>query len=626
MADSDVTFSNEEGWLAPPKSREATHTTDKADELEQRRRRLAAEAAIAPDEKLGDLDDSGDVSTPTRFRILKKELGDFDAPDANGNPQRVGQWNGLVGAAKNIRNVLDPTSPTRFVSVGPAPAPAPATEPVTGPKEEGGKSALELALESRPNESVVAGAGAAGQLSAILTGGGFKAAQVGESTDITAARKLDDNSRAAVLNAQARFRSASESARDVRTKQIVADTAAEEKRMASLQTAGTDITALNRETKTKQEAFRVDPDRLFGQGAGRAGTTFGLALANVVSNVGEAMQGKAGTNAILTLVKDRVVQDIELQENDYRRMMQGFQVRRNGLMDSIQYIGDERKGAEALAKQQGLAYADQLDAIAAKVGLTDAKFAYPFNQAAVELRTKFGQLEQQRQEFNVGAINRASQQQSSQAFSARQFNLESERVKAQYLETARLLSTQVPPLDKVRADTIMDDASKMHLNEQYTLMGRLRALATDPAAVKEIAGLAGKLASAVGRDGTAGTFSTWAATQATSTLSPVQQQMLDLMREYRGLKETGLGGKAITGMEDFLFNPFGDATPANLDRKLTNVQKSLISERNAQFLRSNFVPDSNAGRFLAAGLSSLVPDIQRTTPNPVPQPTAKVSP
>jgi hypothetical protein len=91
---------------------------------------------------------------------------------------------------------------------------------------------------------------------------------------------------------------------------------------------------------------------------------------------------------------------------------------------------------------------------------------------------------------------------------------------------------------------------------------------------------------------------------------------MELIQQYRGLRETGMGGKAISGIEDFLFNPFGNATPENISRKVDNARLQLVDARDDLYKRANFNPQSAAGAYLANGLAAFVPDMTSKVTQP----------
>ena len=499
-------------------------------------------------------------------------------------------------------------APSRYITVGaqePPAAPELTAEPTVPPTPSG----FDVALEFKPDVQ-----GAYDAASAMLPGAqrisavGYTPGQVGESADYAEARRMSEDAKNDVLQKRDAYMAQSLEARNKQTGRLEQDVVDEQGRMGRLKTAGEDLTTLNKTTKEKQEAFQVDPNRLFGQGAQRAATTFALGLQNIMSNVGEAMQGKAGTNAVLALVRDRIAQDVDMQEKDYGRMMQGFQVQRNGLMDAIQQVGNERAGAEALAKQQGLAYADQLTKLAESTGYAKSKEAYPLIAAATEIRMKLAQAEQQRQEFNQGEKSAAGRFAAQSAQAAQTANVQLEAARQTAISQQASLRTQITPYDMAKADKVTEEARKAKLGEQYTLLNRIGALASDPAAAKELGGLVSSFQASVGRDANSGAISQWAAAEATKTLSPVQQQLLELIKQYRGLRETGMGGKAISGIEDFLFNPFDNATPGNISRKVDNARLQLVDARDDLYKQANFNPQSPAGAYLANGLAAFVPD------------------
>ena len=532
--------------------------------------------------------------------------------DGKGGPTTFGMIRpGLAG----IADVANPFTPLKTATVGAAPPAGP--ELTAGPTVPPAPSGFDVALGYKPDVQ-----GAYDAASAMLPGAqrisavGYTPGQVGESADYAAARKMSEDAKNDVLQKRDAYMAQSLEARNTQTGRLAQDVVDEQGRMGRLKTAGEDLNTLNKTTKEKQEAFQVDPNRLFGQGAQRAATTFALGLQNIMSNVGEAMQGKAGTNAVLALVRDRIAQDVDMQEKDYGRMMQGFQVQRNGLMDAIQQVGTERAGAEALAKQQGLAYADQLTKLAESTGYAKSKEAYPLLAAAAEIRMKLGQAEQQRQEFNQDRRDAANRFGAQSAQAAQTANAQLDAARQASISQQVSLRTQVADYDRAKADDVTKEAGKAHLGEQYTLLNRIGALASNPAAAKELGGLMSSFQAAVGRSAQPGAISQWLASAATGTESASQQQLLELIQQYRGLRETGMGGKAISGIEDFLFNPFGNATPENISRKVENARLQLVDARDDLYKRANFNPQSPAGAYLANGLAAFVPDMTSKVTQP----------
>jgi hypothetical protein len=167
-----------------------------------------------------------------------------------------------------------------------------------------------------------------------------------------------------------------------------------------------------------------------------------------------------------------------------------------------------------------------------------------------------------------------------------------------------------------KADKVTEEARKANLGQQYTLLNQISALIKVPGATKELGGLMSSFQASVGRKADAGAITQWLASGAAGTTSPAQQQLGDLIQQLRGTIETGKGGKAISGIEDFLFNPFGNATPENISRKVENVRLSLVSARDDLYKSANFNPSSPAGAYLANGLAAFVPDMTSKVTQP----------
>jgi hypothetical protein len=358
----------------------------------------------------------------------------------------------------------------------------------------------------------------------------------------------------------------------------------EQTRLTRLQGLGAKQQQISDEMAGKVEGFRVDPNRLFGQGAQRAAGTFALGLQNILSNVGEAMQGKQATNAVLSLVRDRVAQDISLQESDYQRMLQGYNVKRNGLMDAIQQVGNERQGAEALAKQQGLAYADQLARMAQ--GVTDAQTANTLVQARSEILRGLGMAKQGLEAQNVQARNAAAAQ--SAAASERQ-----------RMAMAQAANAGIGEKDRGEIGKVLQKAEEYGLMTRTKDLSEIRkVLAKYPNAAQDASGVLGQLKRALAQDSDPGTIARLVSNAATENMSEGGQEFMRAWQRYVGGRLHALGGKAITAPERALFDMANYTAPSKFS-KLVNEEYGVVrNEAKSLIASAPFETGSQAYNFL----------------------------
>jgi hypothetical protein len=378
--------------------------------------------------------------------------------------------------------------------------------------------------------------------------------------------------------------------------QAVIDEEARAKRLGSL---GKKQEDLSRDMAQRVDEFKVDPNRLFGQGPQRAAANFALGLANLFSNVGEAMQGKAGTNAVLGLVRDRIAQDIALQEGDYRRMLQGYEVKRNGLMDAIQMVGNERQGAEALARQQSFQFADQLETIGR--GLKDAEARNVFMQAAATIRSTKGRDLQAVQAANVGAENQAKQ------FNAQ---LEAQRRLAEAQTQAASMSMySLSKEDQERYRKQLDKAEEKQLVQRSAGLREMRSMLSDPKVAAEAQGVIASFVRSVAQDTDPGVIQQKMAQMAISSMSPEGQNFVRAYQRYIAGRLTALGGKAITANEKALFNLANYTSPAQFGQLLQEEGESLRNDALNIYKTAGLA--GNAQRILARDLSGLYQGLVR---------------
>ena len=555
-----------------------------------------------------------EVELTRRKRVAEAKNPGFEATGPafaqTENPSQPTRFNLNEPTAMGQLDRLNPLTPQKFVMIGPE-----ASKPEAGMAET-------VAGKMRPTDIATAGeqltdAQIQDRMNAqfagsphLASGGGYTAMQAKSPGEFQEGREAFLGATNDVLDKRRQYREAVQPLTAEHATLLDRQRADEQGRMDRLVGRGKDLETLNQGMAKKVDEFQVDPNRLFGQGAQRAATTFALGLQNIMSNVGEAMQGKAGTNAVLTLVRDRIAQDVDMQEKDYGRMMQGYQVQRNGLMDAIQQIGNERAGAEALSRQQALVYANQLDQIADRIGLKDAEAAYPLKTAAAKMFIELGGHKQSLDTFNVGQVNQARHvaATTAAAASATNANILNERDRARGLAESSF--RYVSPTDMPRIQQVLDKAGEKNLAPQYSLLQQAKkAIEADPSIGTAMASYVKIIADAMGKSKDQ-TLVTPIVTQlaAQENLTPSQRSAIALLREFNATKMTGLGGKNLTQSEMFLYDPFLQMTgPADLSRILDQQMENVQGVKQGLLGQSGFEPGSMANRYLAARLTELVP-------------------
>lgn len=511
----------------------------------------------------------------------------FQGPDP-GTASRA--WGGTT-ATSEFRNPYPPAAP----AAPPAqPNPVEAAKAAEPPSEfEQGALDYERQLrEAAANQQAILAQGG---------GGGYRPEMVKLVPELEQAYRQSLSGIEDVQAKTKKFQENPERARlmaeqSARLKQSAAD---EQARMGRMTDLGRQQKALFDEMAGKVESFKVDPDRLFGQGGQRAMTNFSLGLANLLSNVGEAMQGKAGTNAVLGFVRDRIAQDVALQENDYQRMLQGYNVRRNGLMDAIQMIGNERQGAEALAKQQGLVYADQIARLAQ--GVTDAQTRNTLVQAHSEILRGLGMAKQGLEQQNVGARNAAAAQAAAAAARRREM-------------MAQAAQVGLGEKDQAEVAKVLEKADKQQLMTRTQDLAAVRKiLGADPNSARELRGWMGAVIKSIGEDKDRSTIENKIASMAIESLSPNAQKLAAAWQKYIGGRLRAQGGTAITPAERSLFDLSFYTSPDNMSRLIDNEYGQVKTEARSLVSSSPFAPGSLAQNFLN---SKMLPFVQGYTEKP----------
>ena len=356
----------------------------------------------------------------------------------------------------------------------------------------------------------------------------------------------------------------------------------------------------------KLEGFKVDQNRLFGQGQQRFATQLSLGVASILSNIGEALQGKAATNAVLGIVRDAIARDVEIQEGDYRRQLQGLEARRTALGDLAKQIGDERGAADALAKQQAEFSAMQLKKLSR--GLADAEARNVIEQAAAQIEQGIAKERQAIGVANTQAENQKRTALAQMALSASQSNASLAQQREMARAQAAAMAGAMPENERKVADDILKVASEKRFLERDKLLGEMREhFANHPESLKALTSLATAFQQKVGRDEDAGVTARFIAANLQGGKTPQERRTVDLMRRYAAIKESGQGGKAITGIEDYLFKPEQVTDLASALNMVNKERGGLLDERNQLFRR--FGAGSTPGKnFLITSLRGFVPD------------------
>jgi hypothetical protein len=514
----------------------------------------------------------------------------------------------IVGGAFQAAGMAAQPSVARFAPVPSGPQGDVQRESIGGPTEPGEADQFagaggELARRAAERQQQMLAAMQGG-----MGGGGYRPEELKLSDRLRQAYEEGLASTDEVAGELRKFQGSAERQRlmaeDVeRQKRAVVDEQARATRLADIGRQQGDLT---RDISKRMEEFKVDPNRLFGQGGERATANFALGLANVFSNVGEAMQGKAGTNAVLGLVRDRIAQDIALQENDYRRMLQGYEVKRNGLMDAIQMVGNERQGAEALARQQALAYAGQLGQL--ERGLKDAQARGVIAQARATILAQYGKDEQAIMAQNVAARNQATAQAASAAAADRRAIMQ-QRLSA--------IPGGVSQDEQKRVDAALDKAETKGLFVRVSGLKELRKVVEKyPNAAEEARGILGSFYNAVNEGKEQGTLERLLANAAQSQMSDGAREYIMAYNNYIGPRIRALAGANVTPGERFLYDPQKYSSPKSVDLMLANESKRVRDEAEALEKSSGLAPGSDARLFLRSSLYDIVGTSPKAPPKP----------
>ena len=582
-----------------------------ADLAELESRKTKALSSLPPGTRLSGLG-SGQPSEPTTFAV--------ESPGVAG-------W----------LDTLNPVTPSKTVTVGPAVA-APEAVKEAGVKATPGYTDRLANQElPQPTDADMAGAGfgvsgggTGGTMQAATAGaGGYKAPEVALPVGYENAAKRTTTAVNDLAAAQKELQDNPERQKEAaaNTQRLTDATAAEAARSGRLATLGGNQKTLNDKIASDTANFKVDPERLYGQGAERAGKTFGLALANVFSNVGEAMQGKVGTNAILGLIRDRVAQDIALQEADYKRMLQGYEVQRNGLMDAIAMVGTERGGAEALAKQQALGYVDRLKFFSQNVTGKEQRLVLEQTIAAAETaladkqyavgKTNAELLSTQRQSVahNQTQVAIADAHNKTQVI-MKQAELDAGQARAS--AAFRMGYNQLTDADRVGIDKNLSEDTAKGMGGRRKALDILKESVKDPAVAAAFNKFSVKWLSSYTKGIDSGM---WAAasegilnTLARSDSTPAELKAIQMLRLYDAARLVATGGKALTTNEINLLSFPHSEGPEQWESNLSAAYGQIDADMDSAVARGSATLSPKGGQVLAKAYRLLNPSREVTPP------------
>jgi len=363
--------------------------------------------------------------------------------------------------------------------------------------------------------------------------------------------------------------------------------------------------------------LKIDPEAMLGRGGARSATIFSLGIANVLGNIGQAMQGKAATNQVLGIVRDMIAQDIGVQQEQRKFELQGLAARESALGRMAGALKDERAGADALLAGQLKFYESQLSNI--QRNLTDA-------EAWNVVENAKGKIQEARGNVLQGLLTKTEEGQydarKAQAGLDLQAGIANTNVRiAEATSRAQRATTRGEITDKEMAfigDKITKRADEKRLSERAELLRELREYAQDPANRNAIGGLtdfAAALKESVGRDSSAGALRRTIADAVWSTTDPRVRRGVDLLRRYTAIKESGQGGKAVTGIEDFLYKPGTVFDAPGMLGMIEAEHRGNITERDQLFRIGSRVLSPNGRNRAAQALNDYYPDTLPEAPN-----------
>lgn len=360
--------------------------------------------------------------------------------------------------------------------------------------------------------------------------------------------------------------------------------------------------------------LKIDPEAMMGRGAARARTTLALSIANVLGNVGQAMQGKAATDAVLGVVRDMIAQNIGMQQQDRQFELQGLQARESALGRTAAALKDEGLAAKAVMAGQLDWYADQLKRIARP--MEDKQALNVITQAIGKVEEASGQVKQQLMNATTAGQFQADMANAHMASSAanQRANARVERAKAM----ATAMGQGVSEGDaRLMFEQVFKPARDAKLGQRYELLKEIEGFAKDPAnrdAISSMSGWVTTLRRSIGKNADAGAVRDYIANMSAEQFSDSRQRRLfDLIRQYEASKMGGQAGKAITGIESFLYSPNQIFDAPSLARMVQDEHRYNLQEKRGLAAGLPAL-NSSAQRVAKATLENMYPEMLQAAP------------
>lgn len=355
--------------------------------------------------------------------------------------------------------------------------------------------------------------------------------------------------------------------------------------------------------------LKIDPEAMMGRGLDRARTTFALSIANVLGNVGEAMQGKAATNAVLGIVRDMIAQNIGMQQQDRQFELQGLAARQSALGRTAAALKDESLAAKAVLSGQLGFYDAELERISR--GMRDQEARNVLTQAQGKVREAKGQVDQQLMNATTAGQFQADLANAQMATSAaiQRANARVESAKAQ---SASMLAGIPEGEAKFIGEQVFKPAREAKLSQRYEILKQLQEFAKDPEnrkAIESASGWVATLRKNVGKDMDAGALRSYIANMSAEQFSDSRErQFFDLIRQYEASKMGGQAGKAITGFEAYIYSPSQVFNVPTLQRMIEEEHRyNLRDKRDLAGIAMGF-RNVETQRALKAGLEQIYPE------------------
>jgi hypothetical protein len=384
---------------------------------------------------------------------------------------------------------------------------------------------------------------------------------------------------------------------------------------------GISARAQGMEAEAKRIAgLKIDPEAMMGRGVDRARTTLGLSIANVLGNIGQAMQGKAATDAVLGVVRDMIAQNIGIQQQDRQYELQGFQARQTALGRTAEYLKDEGLAAKAVLSGQLGWHEAELERISR--GLRDAEARNVVTQAIGKIAESKGNVDQQLMNATTAGKFQADMANAQMATSAA-IQRATARVAKATAEATAMGQGLSEGDSRLLAESVFKPAREAKLGQRYEILKEIQDFAKDPenqAALKSASGWIATFRKGVGKDMDAGAIRTYMANLGAEQFTDSKErQFFDLLRQYEAAKMGGQAGKAITGFEAYIYSPNQVFDSTSLQRMVADEHRYNIAEKRglATTLTAMNSPAQRVGK---TTLDNLYPDMLQPAPSAQAQP------